>query len=194
MFGFNNSYFNSQFMLNFQYMKNITVPFILALFLLASCGKESEGGKASGNQTQTVTFGELYSNTYENPGVNIAVEGLVVHVCKHSGKKIFIVGTDPANRFQILAGDKMSGFPMDLEGSRVRVVGLLEEEKIDAKYLAEWESEISSNEKDESKKTGRSCAFEDERKEVLDLRTRIARSPKGYFSLFSMKAVAYDKL
>ncbi len=177
-------------------MRNLLTFAIAVLFLLSSCGKEAEVKKAPENQIKTVTFAELFSNKYENPKVNVAVEGQVVHVCKHSGKKIFIIGSNPNDRFQIFAGDKLSGFPLELEGCKVRVVGMLEEEKIDGKYLDEWEAEISSNEKEnaKAKDSKASCAFENERKEVLDLRTKIAQSPKGYFSLFSMTAVEYKKL
>lgn len=184
------------FNLKLKIMKNFLIFALACLFILSSCGKEAEVKKDGGNQIKTVTFAELYSNKYENPKVNVAVEGQVVHVCKHSGKKIFIIGSNPNDRFQIFAGEKITSFPQDLEGCKVRVIGLLEEEKIDGKYLDEWESEIASNEKEnaKSKDSKASCAFENERKEVLDLRTKIAQSPKGYFSLYSMTAVEYKKL
>jgi hypothetical protein len=55
----------------------------------------------------------------------IQIEGLVVHVCKHGGKKMFLVGEDPDVRVKIDASDEVSVFDAELEGSTVMVQGIV---------------------------------------------------------------------
>jgi len=163
------------------------------LILLTSCNKETVVKKPTETVIKTVTFEELFSNKFEAPKGKVIVEGLCVHVCKHSGKKIFIIGTDPNNKLQIFAGDGLAGFPLEIEGSKVRVIGVLEEEKLDMTYADKMESELLEQEKAESKSAKKSCVFEDELKQIKDLKTKISQSPKGYFSLYSMTSTEYKK-
>ena len=65
----------------------------------------------------------------DNPSVyvgkKISVEGKVVHVCTHSGKKLFITGDNPDVMLYVQAGEEMPKFPMELLGSEVVVEGTL---------------------------------------------------------------------
>ena len=175
-------------------MRTILVIGLAFLFVLTACNKPTAEIKPVANVMKTVSYDELYSNTFDAPKGKVIVEGLCVHVCKHSGKKIFVIGTDPNKKIQIYAGDGLSGFPPDIEGSKVRVVGILEEEKLDMKYVQEMETELLAEEKEQAKSTTKSCVFEDEMKKINDLKEKISKSPKGYFSLYSMTSTEYKKL
>jgi hypothetical protein len=111
---------------------------------------------------KTVSYDELYSNSLDAPKGKVIVEGLCVHVCKHSGKKIFAIGIDPNKKIQIYAGEGLTGFPPDIEGSRVRVVGILEEEKLDMKSVQQMEEDLNTEVREQAKTTIKSCVFEDE--------------------------------
>jgi hypothetical protein len=94
--------------------------------LVSSCGNS---GKTTENVADLngakVEFASLIGNPGDYIGKDIAVEGKVVHVCTHSGKKLFIVGENPDVRLFIQAGENMPKFPMDLLGSTVVVEGTL---------------------------------------------------------------------
>ena len=62
------------------------------------------------------------------------------------------------------------------------------------KAVAQMESELKEEEKDKINSKEGSCAFEQDMKKIADLRNKITKSPKGYFSLYSMTAVEYKKL
>lgn len=101
--------------------------FILAAFV-ASCGNNSNTSSAKNDAVSDavkVEFTSLIEKPGDYMGKNISVEGKVVHVCTHSGKKLFIVGEDPDVRLYIQAGENMPKFPMDLLGSTVLVEGTL---------------------------------------------------------------------
>ncbi len=97
--------------------------------LLSSCGntgkKEASSTTEGTEATAKVEFAALIDNPDNYVGKSIVVEGKVVHVCTHSGKKLFIVGDNPDVRLFIQAGETMPKFPMELLGSTVVVEGTL---------------------------------------------------------------------
>jgi hypothetical protein len=61
-----------------------------------------------------------------NVGKEVEIQGMVVHVCKHGGKKLFIIGEDPEKRVKITASDEVNVFLPELEGSTIMVKGIIE--------------------------------------------------------------------
>ena len=108
-------------------MRKIFLLSAIAL-LVMSCGNNarkdvSQTGSESG--AVKVEFASLISDPSGYVGKNISVEGKVVHVCTHSGKKLFITGDNPDVRLYIQAGEEMPKFPMELLGSEIVVEGTL---------------------------------------------------------------------
>ena len=102
--------------------------FSVIAFLLISCGTGGNREVSQNNGEQgpvKVEFASLIDNPSEYVGKNISVEGKVVHVCMHSGKKLFITGDNPDIRLYIQAGEEMPKFPTELLGSIVKVEGKL---------------------------------------------------------------------
>ncbi len=108
-------------------VKKIISLSIIALLVL-SCGNKDKKGvplSGSGSETVKVEFASLISDPMAYVGKNISVEGKVVHVCTHSGKKLFITGENPDVRLYVQAGEEMPKFPMELLGSEIVVEGTL---------------------------------------------------------------------
>ena len=59
-------------------------------------------------------------------GKEVILEGTVIHVCKHGGKKMFITADDPDIRIKITAGEENISFDTELEGNYVSVHGFVE--------------------------------------------------------------------
>lgn len=107
-------------------IKRIFAIMMIAAFI-SSCGnttKKDETAKVV-EGIEIVQFDSLVAHTDNYVGRNIVVEGKVVHVCTESGKKLFIVGTNPDVRLYIQAGENMPKFPMDLLGTQVVVEGTI---------------------------------------------------------------------
>ncbi len=108
-------------------LKKIISLSIIALLVL-SCGnktRKADPQSAGGTESVKVEFASLISDPMAYVGKNISVEGKVVHVCTHSGKKLFITGENPDVRLYIQAGEEMPKFPMELLGSEIVVEGTL---------------------------------------------------------------------
>jgi hypothetical protein len=162
-------------------MKMIWIMLVLGAMFVVSCSKDEAKMPV---EEKVYTLEELSSDDFEyKDGENVTVKGLCVHVCAHSGKKMFLSGTDPENKLQIFTSDKISAFEKKYEGSNLVVTGTLEAEKIDMDYINEWESELAT-EKDGSEE--KLCEFEDSMKKVDAFKARVQKSKKGYISVYTM--------
>lgn len=105
------------------------LSFLLFTILISSCGNTGKKEASSKSENSANATRVEFASLIENPGnyinKNIIVEGKVVHVCTHSGKKMFIVGDNPDVRLFIAAGENMPKFPMELLGSKIAVEGLI---------------------------------------------------------------------
>ncbi len=103
--------------------------FFIAIVILSSCGnqgkKETSSKDGNPDGSLNVQFTALTENPDNYVGKDISIRGKVVHVCMHSGKKMFITGENPDIRLYIQAGEEMPKFPTELLGSEVEVQGKL---------------------------------------------------------------------
>jgi hypothetical protein len=132
---------------------------LFAVVLVSSCG--SKGNKTASvdqNTAVKVEFASLIENPENYIDKDMIVEGKVVHVCPHTGKKMFIVGENPDIRLYIQAGDDAEKFPMELLGSTVSVEGKLT--RLSAPQKPEGEA---TQEKDSTMKMaeGEACETEE---------------------------------
>lgn len=99
----------------------------MAAVLISSCGNKGSKETASGDQNTAakVEFTSLIEHPENYIDKDMVIEGKVVHVCPHTGKKMFIVGENPDIRLYIQAGDDVEKFPMELLGSTITVEGKL---------------------------------------------------------------------
>ncbi len=123
---------------------NRIISLLFAISLLASCG---QGPKKSGSDTdreiQPLTVSEFLSDAGPFVDRTVQVSGTVVHVCRHGGQRLFIIGEDGEERIRITTGDDIAEFDVELEGEKIEVTGIVRELIIDETYLAEWEAEIT---------------------------------------------------
>jgi hypothetical protein len=101
--------------------------FIIAALIVASCGNKSNKGVSENTPGNEPAVNVQFASLVGNPGnyidKNIIVEGKVVHVCPHTGKKMYIVGENPDIMLYVSAGDNSPKFPMELLGSNITVEG-----------------------------------------------------------------------
>ena len=98
---------------------------IAAVFMSCGSNAEKKSDADAKESALSLEFAALIDNPEAYLAKEISLEGNVVHVCKHSGKKMFIVGENPDIRLYISAGEEVPKFPMELLGSTVTVTGLL---------------------------------------------------------------------
>ena len=109
-------------------MQKLALLAILAIVAI-SCNQAGEENAAA-NQSQEIekivsaTIQELLSTPAEYDGKEVAVSGMVTHVCRHGGQKCFIVAEDGETQIRIVPGGDIDEFKIDLEGSTVAFKGV----------------------------------------------------------------------
>ena len=184
---------------------------IVSMFII-SCGnnQNSNADKASdqtADQIVMLTPDSFDETAGEYVGKTVSIEGTVVHVCKHGGKRMFVFGEDADYRVKITTGEDMAAFNTEWEGSTVLIEGIVEEMRIDEEYLAGWEAEIQAKiasgdvEHDDEVKgvhdgsEGHETATpEDELASIEEYRNEIAESGTDHLSYYSIACTKYEVL
>ena len=121
---------------------------IILLVLTVSCGQQSNKTTDLNElEKSEVTVEALLADASSYVETPVSIKGTVVHVCRHGGQRLFMVGEDGEDRFRITVGENISEFDVELEGSIIEVNGIVKELIIDETYLAEWEAELSEGSK-----------------------------------------------
>jgi hypothetical protein len=113
-------------------MKKLALLALISFFLVPATTIFAQDMKAkqvtatSDMSNSVVTPENFQEFAAQNIGKEVEIKGMVVHVCKHGGKKMFIVGEDPEKRVKINASEKVSVFEPEIEGSVVSVKGIIE--------------------------------------------------------------------
>lgn len=76
-------------------------------------------------ENTTLRVADLAEDLAANRGKTLHVRGLVSHVCKRSGKKLFLVGVEKGQNLKVVAAGSLSGFDVALEGKEIVVSGRL---------------------------------------------------------------------
>ncbi len=119
----------------------------LAALLIGSC---SQGGQQAGTESQGSRMEQVVSATIEDilaqpsayEGKEVAISGIVTHVCRHGGQKCFVVGENGETQIRIEPGGEIDEFEVGLEGSEVAFRGVFRVLKTEQseKHLAEHEA------------------------------------------------------
>jgi len=114
-------------------MKRVFLLALISFFLLSASSmfaqenmKSVQVATSVDSKIVVVTPENFQDYAIENVGKEVEIKGMVIHVCKHGGKKMFIIGEDPEKRVKLNASNKVSVFEMELEGSVVVAQGIIE--------------------------------------------------------------------
>ncbi len=130
-------------------MKNLVLSIIFAALLLACVSKSSKESKSQNccantkqsseccssksidnNLTATdsmvVTVDQLLANPENYINKKIELQGLVMHTCKKTGKKMFLKGSNDSVFIRVEAGENISKFEPSLEGETIIASGVID--------------------------------------------------------------------
>lgn len=130
-------------------MKSIKFLFLVFISLFFACNEKpaSSGSSADNPDAEVVEAVVLVDDLMSDPdayvGKVIELEGLVTHVCKHSGKRLHLTSSATNEMVRVEATGDINQFERELEGSDVRITGLVQKQVIDEDYLSKWENEMA---------------------------------------------------
>jgi ABC-type Fe3+-hydroxamate transport system substrate-binding protein len=177
--------------------------FVLAAMALifAACNNTTSD-QSQAQELAVITCEEFSTSPDKFVGQEIMIEGTAVHVCKHGGKRMFIIGEDPDERIKVTTGDEIEAFDVELEGSDISVIGIVDELRVDEAYLTNWENELMADNPDSEMKIhggeeghehGEEGNVEEEMEQINDLRAQLLESGEDHLSFYSIIATEYKE-
>ncbi len=171
-------------------MKTFHLAILFSCILLVSC----HSSKTTQVEAVPVNLTEIKEKAPELMGKLISVDGMVAHVCRESGKRLFL----GEGNFKALATNEVPTFRVEWEGSDVTITGYLKEDRIDETYLANWEKELkdgvqaalkeATHTYDAESKGLDESAITTQFDQINGYREQIAAGGKGYISFYSLEA------
>jgi hypothetical protein len=191
-------------------MKKYLFALMAIVFVLSAC--ENQQNKEAASEEEVVLIEEIIPvalsdfelKAEELVGKQVMLTGTVDHVCKHGGQRMFVIETGSEGRVKVTPDENIAAFKTDLEGQSVKLIGIVEEQRIDEDYLKEWEEEIMAgvdmgDDKGEgshlggdTEKGGSDADMEEEMEKINNLRQEIAESEKGYLAFYSVLCTEYE--
>lgn len=194
--------------------KIIYLLFVVTIFTFNnSCTNSGNKENADSLSTSVISVDSFLLSPEQWANKEITITGSVSHVCRHSGKKLFLFDKNPDNTVKINAGGQFSVFDIALEGSDVEVKGkVIEDSRIDEQYLTEWEEEIKNSVADEVVKTcnadgkavtgqanknevtAQTDSTNDPYAEVKEMRKKLEESGKTYIPIYAIECITLKEI
>lgn len=118
---------------------------LAAVVGLAACSKPAE------KQETIYSIDEVYTQADSLVGDTISFQGVCTHLCKHGGRKAFLMGSDE-NRILRVEGAEMGNFDAACINNIVRVKGVL--------HTFEYQPEPEDNPGEQHGTDGQGCETE----------------------------------
>jgi len=180
--------------------KIIVLVALMAAFLVACNPSGEKTAEEQTMDTVLIAVASFDTSAYNYVEKPVWIEGTVFHTCKHGGKRLFLVDGTDSIRVEVTTGPTIEKFDENLVGSRIKVLGILKEERIDDKYLNEWEAEVKQPKEEEQtgihtgEKGHEDHSVEDKLAQINDLREQLRQSGKPHLSFYSIEAVSFTVL
>ena len=124
-----------------------SILMVLIAFLAVSCNQtaKQEGDNQEASKTEQIvsaTIVELLAAPADYQDKEVAVSGMVTHVCRHGGQKCFIVADDGETQIRIVPGGDIDEFKVEMEGSTIAFKGTfrVQTAELTAEELEDYES------------------------------------------------------
>ena len=174
-------------------MRNFVSLIVLAIAITACTGNTekttednytSEAVEATAKKIPQVMLADFDNQAGQYVDQEIKVAGLVDHVCKHGGKKLFLVSDDAD-----LHVESDERFDEALIGSHVMVDGIVREFKVDEAYCLKMEED---NIKSHSEGETDDELFKQKMEQINWYRDSMKTANSDHLSFYSIEYVSLD--
>ncbi len=180
---------------------------LFAASILAACNNSQNNATSEASADEEVlavpvaiTLIEFEDKADDLVGKQIVFTAIVDHTCKHGGKRMFLVDENSDAHLKVESGENISSFDASLEGSEVKVIGIVNEKVIDKAYLDEWEEDVQKEiESSKNLHMGNHEKGEEEKDEteeslnqIKNLREQLAESGEDHLSFYSVECIEYE--
>ncbi|MDG5800618.1 hypothetical protein QA597_09630 [Marinilabiliaceae bacterium ANBcel2] len=136
-----------------------------------------------------ITISQLMDMASDNVGEEVIIEGVITHVCRHSGKRCFINDTSTDTSIRVEAKGNIGGFYSELKGNKVVIKGSINENRLSEEYIDEWEQK-TLEEQQQAEVDQNQCSAE--LANIEQMRNWMAANDKNFYSVFFIEGVDYE--
>ena len=177
---------------------------ITPAFVACTSSPKSNADTVQENTSSVLSVDDVLAQNQVAPGDVVILEGVCTHICKHGGRKIFLMGSDDTQTIRIEASTEVGKFSQSTINNIVRVEGKLVEERIDEAYLTAWEERVRQQTEEKHGSAGENgCSSEQKargeqktntpQQRIENFRNRIAqrekKEGKNYLSFYHIEAI-----
>ncbi|MDH6304590.1 hypothetical protein M2459_001325 [Parabacteroides sp. PF5-5] len=159
--------------------------FTILITCFLSCNNKS--GSTAGSTVYEVE--SLLSVAEQQVDKDIMIQGMVTHVCKHSGKRCFIAAENGEESIRIEAGGEITAFDKNLIGSSIKVKGTLKENRLSKEYIDNMEKDAQEK-LDKEEVTSEQC--EAELSNVSEMRNWMKEHNKDHYAIYYINGETYE--
>ena len=130
----------------------LTAACFLSILMVACCGNANKQQKDTAHEEQACAISspkmevdQLLDQAHDLVGKQVEIEGICTHICKHGGRKLFLMGSSDKKVIQVLAGKEIGAFGEECVHSLISIKGIVREDRIDEEYLLDWEQRIKQH-------------------------------------------------
>ncbi len=104
--------------------------------ILAACGGPATQDQQAEEQIADHQIRTLVENPMDYEGQTVRFEGILDHMCRHSGDKMRVAQTDDSEfSIQVMLGEYMNQFNTEMEGHELTIIGTLHTEVMNMEEL-----------------------------------------------------------
>lgn len=163
--------------------------FVFSLLFFSCNMKPKEAKKESTPAVQTVySINELMEVADQMLGKEVSLNGLVNHVCAHSGKRCILKNGKGDLSIRVEAVGELEGFEKEIAGNDIKVTGTLREKRLDQAAINEWETEVLEKHKGEEE----SGHCSSEMANITEMRNWMKENKKDYYSIYYLDGNSYE--
>jgi len=167
-------------------MKKIVMLIAFSAFII-SCNNNADTNpspETSEYQMPTIELAEFDAKAINFVDKEVMVAGIVDHVCKHGGKKLFLVN-DEAD----VHVESDTRFDDELIGSEVVITGIVREFRVDEGYCLKMEED---NIKSHSEGKSDQEQFEEKNSHIQEYREEMEEKGVDHLSYYSLEYVTLE--
>lgn len=172
------------------------IIYLIGILFVAACTNSTKTNEAAianelvdiNVEAPVLNVATLLEKALDYDGKEVMIVGTVTHVCKHSGKRLHLMGNDEKTKVRLEAG-QIGQFKRTLEGSDIIARGIFRREVIDEEYLAKWADELNKEGSGDHK------SHEEEEEEIGKMnryREMMKETEEGYLENFWVDGISFE--
>lgn len=173
-------------------IKNIIAILLIVTFMSSCCEDNAKNNEENQEVQQTamtvtplIVIGEFDTKAGEFVDQEVKVSGIVDHLCKHGGKKLFLVSDDGD-----LHVESDERFDDKLAGMEITVTGIVREFRVDEGYCLQMEDDNIQSHKEGI--TGEDL-YEQKMKQIEFYRDSMNVAETDHISFYSLEYLSHTE-